>query len=255
MSALLKYWRRQRGLSQLDSRFAADVSARHVSFLETGRSRPSADARGCARHRPRGAAAPGRRHAARCRHDPVYERLDGVLPAAVSEAIGLLKEHHEPFPLMVINRTYDVLDVELRRAAAARRRAADPAAGRLNLARSTFDFWAHPFIANIDEVGRQLLWRIQREVLADPADGAMQDLLDERWRCPPSIPTGGRWTWRCRSIRRWCCTCAAAGSRPALVMVTAFEAPQNIDGAPARRDVVPVRRRHRRAAGCGAWAG
>ena len=39
--ALLKHWRRQRGLSQLDLALAADVSARHVSFLETGRSNPS----------------------------------------------------------------------------------------------------------------------------------------------------------------------------------------------------------------------
>ena len=39
--ALLRHWRRQRGLSQLDLALTADVSARHVSFLETGRSRPS----------------------------------------------------------------------------------------------------------------------------------------------------------------------------------------------------------------------
>ena len=39
--ALLKHWRRQRGLSQLDLALNADVSARHVSFLETGRSLPS----------------------------------------------------------------------------------------------------------------------------------------------------------------------------------------------------------------------
>jgi transcriptional regulator with XRE-family HTH domain len=42
-SALLKYWRRQRGMSQLDLAVTADVSARHVSFLETGRSTPSAE--------------------------------------------------------------------------------------------------------------------------------------------------------------------------------------------------------------------
>ena len=41
--ALLKHWRGQRGLSQLDLALTAGVSARHVSFLETGRSRPSAE--------------------------------------------------------------------------------------------------------------------------------------------------------------------------------------------------------------------
>ena len=38
---LLKDWRTQRRLSQLDLGLAANVSARHISFLETGRSRPS----------------------------------------------------------------------------------------------------------------------------------------------------------------------------------------------------------------------
>ena len=39
--ALLKYWRGRRGMSQLDLALTADVSARHVSFLETGRAGPS----------------------------------------------------------------------------------------------------------------------------------------------------------------------------------------------------------------------
>ena len=41
--ALLKYWRGQRGMSQLDLSLAAEVSARHISFLETARSRPSVE--------------------------------------------------------------------------------------------------------------------------------------------------------------------------------------------------------------------
>src|SRR4051794_9009189 len=39
--ALIKHWRTRRGLSQLDLALAADVSSRHVSFLETGRAQPS----------------------------------------------------------------------------------------------------------------------------------------------------------------------------------------------------------------------
>ena len=42
-SSLLKYWRGKRGLSQLDLALKADVSTRHISFLETGRSQPSRD--------------------------------------------------------------------------------------------------------------------------------------------------------------------------------------------------------------------
>src|SRR3954451_8950646 len=40
---LLRDWRTRRRLSQLDLALAAGVSARHVSFVETGRSRPSAE--------------------------------------------------------------------------------------------------------------------------------------------------------------------------------------------------------------------
>ena len=39
----LKRWRNQRRLSQLDLALEASVSARHISFLETGRSKPSRD--------------------------------------------------------------------------------------------------------------------------------------------------------------------------------------------------------------------
>ena len=37
----LKDWRARRRMSQLQLALAADVSARHVAFLETGRARPS----------------------------------------------------------------------------------------------------------------------------------------------------------------------------------------------------------------------
>ena len=109
--ALLKHWRRQRGLSQLDLALAADVSARHVSFLETGRSRPSTEMV------LRLAAAldvPLRQVNTMLRaagHDPVYDEADDALPASVTEAVALLKEHHEPFPLLVLDRTYHVLDL------------------------------------------------------------------------------------------------------------------------------------------------
>src|SRR5688500_20282515 len=38
---LLREWRRRRRLSQLDLSLEAEVSARHLSFVETGRSKPS----------------------------------------------------------------------------------------------------------------------------------------------------------------------------------------------------------------------
>ncbi|MBO0811313.1 MAG: helix-turn-helix domain-containing protein, partial [Microlunatus sp.] len=43
VGVLLRHWRQRRHLSQLDLSLAADVSARHLSFLETGRAAPSRD--------------------------------------------------------------------------------------------------------------------------------------------------------------------------------------------------------------------
>ena len=43
IGTLLREWRHRRRLSQLDLALEAGVSARHVSFIETGRSRPSAE--------------------------------------------------------------------------------------------------------------------------------------------------------------------------------------------------------------------
>ena len=84
-------------------------------------------------------------------------------------------------------------------------------------------------IANFDEVGRELLWRIRREVLADPDDGEMQDLLDELLEMPTVDPD-----WRKVDLQ--------VSSDPALVlhvrsegidlrfltMITVFQAPQNV---------------------------
>ena len=99
----------------------------------------------------------------------------------------------------------------------------------VNLARLTFDpDGAHGALVNFDDVGRQLLWRIQREVLADPDDGRLRALLDDLLALPTVSP-------------RWREVDLAVPSDPALVLhlrvggrdlrflttVTAFQAPQN----------------------------
>jgi len=206
--ALLRHWRNKRGLSQLDLALAADVSARHISFLETGRSSPSgemvlrlgATLDVSLRHANEMLRAAG--------HEAVYPEpsIEQGLPDEVSHVLELMKAHHEPFPLLVMNRAYDLLD--LNAGARALFHAAMPesgfaSGGPMNLARLTFDpAGAQAAIANFDEVGSALLWRIQREVLADPDDGPLRALLedllarpsvDEHWRdadlSVPSTPS------------------------------------------------------------------
>lgn len=182
--ALLKHWRGKRGLSQLDLALAAGVSSRHLSFLETGRSGASAAmVLGLATTLD----VPLRQANAMLRaagHAPAYpEPAPGdVLPASVRAAIELLKAHHEPFPVIVIDRTYRVLDVNAGAAALVGSLLPEgaTAGGELNLARLTFDpAWGRAAIVNFDEVGRELLWRMQREVMAEPDHGPLRDLLDE----------------------------------------------------------------------------
>jgi len=233
--ALLKHWRGRRGLSQLDLALAADVSARHVSFLETGRSTPSP---GMVLRLAATLGVPLRHVNTMLRaagHEPVYDEPGDALPPAVADAIELLKRHHEPFPLTVVDRTYRLRDLNqgafaLFAPLLGLPPREPPAVGGLglNLAEITFAA-AQPAIANFDEVGRALLWRIQREVLADPDDAELRGLLD-RLLAMPTVAAD----WRTVDL--------SVSSDPALVvrlrmgdhelrfltLVTAFQAPQNV---------------------------
>jgi transcriptional regulator with XRE-family HTH domain len=229
--ALLKHWRRQHGLSQLDLALAADVSARHVSFLETGRSIPSAD---MVLRLAAVLGIPLRQVNAMLRaagHEAVYDESDASLPPTIVDALDLLKNHHEPFPLVVVDNTYRIRDLNQGARTLLGVILGDstgPTDG-MNLARMTFDpNGARPFIVNFDEVGRQLLWRIQREALADP-NGELHDLLDDLLAQPTVDPN-----WRQVDL--------SVPSEPVLVLhlryndldlrfltlITAFQAPQNV---------------------------
>lgn len=230
--ALLKHWRRQRGLSQLDLALAADVSARHVSFLETGRSQPSAAMvlRLCAP-----LDVPLRQANAMLRaagHPPAYPEPapQTAMPPEVRRAVELLKAHQEPFPVMVVDRAYALVDLNhsARRLLSTVLGDADPIG--TNMARLTFDpEGAQPAIVNFDEVGRALLWRIQREVLADPSHEPLRELFEsiaamptvsEDWRridlTTPSPPVIGV------HLR------AGPMELRFVTVITAFQAPQTV---------------------------
>jgi transcriptional regulator with XRE-family HTH domain len=231
--ALLKHWRGQRGLSQLDLALAADVSSRHVSFLETGRSAPSVEMvlRLAAtldvplRHVNAMLQSAG--------HAPVYREPTPAegLPDEIVNALQMMKDHHEPYPVIVLDRTYNVVD--LNRGAqtmlGALASGVDLGASPPNLVRLTFDPRLQGRLVNFDEVGRALLWRLQREVLADQHDGALRDILDEALAMPTVSAS-----WRDADL--------TVPSSPVIVvhlrlggrdlrfltMVTALQAPQTV---------------------------
>lgn len=109
---VLRDWRQVRRMSQLDLALAADVSARHVSFLESGRAEPSRAMTlrlAAALDMPKAAANEALKSAG---FAAVYPALPLNAPdlAPVRRAISMTLSSHHPFPGIAINRTWDVLE-------------------------------------------------------------------------------------------------------------------------------------------------
>ena len=109
---LLREWRRRRRMTQLDLALAANVSARHLSFLETGRSRPSSEMV---------------LHLCEQLDVPLRERNDLLLAAGfapaygegslrdapmsvVGDAVRAILDAHDPFPAVAVDRHWDLVD-------------------------------------------------------------------------------------------------------------------------------------------------
>jgi transcriptional regulator with XRE-family HTH domain len=109
---LLRQWRERRRLSQLDLSIQAEISARHLSFVETGRSRPTpamimrlTEQLGVPlRERNALLLAGG--------YAPAYPQhgLDAPELASVQAAVRQVLAGHEPYPAVVVDRWWDLLD-------------------------------------------------------------------------------------------------------------------------------------------------
>ncbi len=193
--ALLRHWRSRRGLSQLDLAVAADVSSRHVSFLETGRAQPSREMvlrLGATLNVPlrdqnemmRAAGFP-----------PEFSEAAAPagLPPAIERALERMFAVHDPFPITLLDRRYDVLRVSDGGARLLARFVADPGAMPvpLNVFRLLFDpRLARPFIVEWERVAHALVARLHRETLAS-RDGELERLLRSLFEFP-DVPESGR---------------------------------------------------------------
>ncbi|MFE0120920.1 helix-turn-helix domain-containing protein [[Kitasatospora] papulosa] len=109
--SLLRGWRKLRGLSQLELALRADSSARHISFIETGRSTPS---RSMVLHLAERLDVPVRERNAllmAAGHAPSYPETSLTAPEMTTLRAGLdqLLTAYEPFPALVMNGMYDVV--------------------------------------------------------------------------------------------------------------------------------------------------
>ncbi|WP_055612171.1 helix-turn-helix domain-containing protein [Streptomyces phaeochromogenes] len=108
---LLRGWREQRRVSQLELALRADSSARHISFVETGRSRPSEEmVLRLAEHldvpvRDRNALLLAAGYAPRYPETP----LDDPALDALREGVERLIQGYEPYPAFVVDATYNVV--------------------------------------------------------------------------------------------------------------------------------------------------
>jgi transcriptional regulator with XRE-family HTH domain len=109
---LIREWRQRRRLSQLDLAIAANVSSRHLSFVETGRSRPTSEMiLHLAEHldvplRDRNALLLAGGFA------PAYPERGLAEPElhAVKNALKRVLDGHEPYPAAVVNRWWELVD-------------------------------------------------------------------------------------------------------------------------------------------------
>lgn len=109
---MLREWRDQRGLSQLDLSLEAEVSTRHLSFIESGRSRPTRD---MVLRLAEGLALPLRERNAlllAAGFAPHYAAngLDSDELAEVRAAIRMILIKHEPFPAVALDAAFSVVE-------------------------------------------------------------------------------------------------------------------------------------------------
>lgn len=173
----LQHFRRQRGMSQLALASAADVSARHVSFVESGRARPS---RQMVLRLAETLDMPLRAqnellHLAG--FAPVFpeRRLDEPALAGVRSIIDKMLRQHEPYPAFVLDRYWNI--VQSNEAAAQLFTALMPEA-----AANAVEMFLGPgpfreVVENWQEVAWVTLTRLRREVSLAGGDDRLRALL------------------------------------------------------------------------------
>ncbi len=230
-SALLKYWRRRRGLSQLDLAVAAEVSPRHISFLETGRARPSEE---MVLRLGGTLDVPLRDRNELLRvagfvsgfAEPTLEALEDP---AIELALARMLEQQEPYPMLLVSRTYAIL-----RANQAARRLFGAAIGGDIIGRNAlFEVFdpegLRPNVVNWEEVGREVVLRLQRETLHNPHDQRLAEVLEALFRFP-GVPE----VWRRPDFSRGSAASVQLRVRLGeqelgfLTTMTRFNAPQNV---------------------------
>jgi transcriptional regulator with XRE-family HTH domain len=197
IGALLRHWRTVRRMSQLQLALHAGISSRHLSYLETGRARPSRDMV---------------LHLADALEIPLRER-NALLVAAgyaarffetglaapeltqMRNAIDLILQHQEPYPAFLLDRNWNIRMTN-RAAERCTRFLLDADPGEPNMIKLVArPDGLRPVLVNWEEIAGDLIRHLHNQIAATPSDAYARDLLAEVLSYP-GVPA----RWRAREI-------------------------------------------------------
>ena len=187
----IKRWRKSRGFSQLDLSLHADISSKHISFLENGRAQPS---KGMIIHLSNILEVPLSERVllfAAAGFSDTYSQMSLNQPemSSVKQALELLLDNHAPFPAMVFDCDWNIVlaNEPQKRLTMLLMQKQPNFPSSNNVMELLFDpNGFRPFINNWAEVAYSLLQRLQRERMMHqdrPSD------LIERLLAYPDIPS------------------------------------------------------------------
>ncbi|KAA6459108.1 helix-turn-helix transcriptional regulator [Acidobacteria bacterium AB60] len=194
VGTMVRSWRELRRFSQLELALEAEVSQRHLSFIESGRSVPS---REMVLHLAERLEVPFRERNAMllaAGYSPVYgdRRFDDPSLRQAKSALEVLLRAHEPYPALVVDRHWNI--IEANRALEPMLEGVDPAlltspANALRI--SLHPGGLAPRIMNLGEWRQHLLDRLRRQfrISRDPALDELQKELSA-YPCPSSEQPG-----------------------------------------------------------------
>jgi transcriptional regulator with XRE-family HTH domain len=198
VGAMLREWREDRRRSQLDLALDVGVSTRHLSFVETGKSKPSPElVLALAEHldvplRERNSMLLAAGYAPRYPQTP----LDSEAMASVRGALGELIRAHDPYPAVVVDRGWNVVLSNQ----GAQRFLDGVAEHLLRPPLNSYRITLHPEgmaprIANFAEWAHELLGTLDRQVAAT-RDPRLRGLMAEVTGYPNVAALGASWRTR-----------------------------------------------------------
>lgn len=187
---LLRHWREARNFSQLDLALQADISSKHVSFLETGRNQPS---REMIMRLTQAMDVPLRDRNLLLNSagfTPVYleSALDAPAVEQAHEALNRILEKQDPYPAIVLDAGWNL--VVQNRGAAALAAMFLPASSNAGTNALEMLFSAdglQPFVVNWEQLSSMLLMRVFREAIGPESSAQRRDLL-ARLEAMPTSP-------------------------------------------------------------------